>query len=195
VAPASEADPHGERAPRVTRCPGGDGERRGALLHAGRKGFLRGICREAARIDDCSGFGGKLRHSPGGERRPCGKRISMALRAFDERKQAASATNRRHERLHRIAEPAVDIGGAWSRVGTLLFSPERTQPVRGFYCRGAGLSPCGRRRKRTSAARCYRSGKPGRRESETIVHAVVDASACATCADRRKLDSLGSADC
>src|SRR6266446_3643713 len=165
MAPASETDPHGERTPRAARNPRGNGCHSGALLHAGRKGFL------------------------------CGKRISMALRAIDERKQAASATNRRHERLHRIAAPAVDIGGAWSSVGTLLFSPERTQPVRGFYCRGAGLSLCGRRRKRTAAARCYRSGKSGGRESETIVHPTFDTPASATCADRRELDLLGSADC
>src|SRR6267378_2214154 len=195
MAPASETDPHGERTPRAARNPRGNGCHSGALLHAGRKGFLCGICPEAARIDDCSGFGGKLRHSPGGERRPCGKRISMALRAIDEREQTASATNRRHERLYRTAAPAVDIGGAWSSVGTLLFSPERTPPVRGFYCRGAGLSLCGRRRKRTAVARCYRSGKPGGRESEAIVHPAFDTPASATCADRRKLDFLGSTSC
>src|SRR5258708_15297094 len=152
MAPASETDPHGERPSRAARNPRGNGCHSGALLHAGRKGFLRGICREAPRIDDCAGFGGKLRHSPGRERRSCRKRICMALRAIDERKQAASATNRRHERLYRIAAPAVDIGGAWSSVGTLLFSPGRTQPVRGFFCRGAGLSLFGARRKRTAAA-------------------------------------------
>src|SRR5712692_9616074 len=119
----------------------------------------------------------------------------MAVRAIDERKQTASATNRRHERLYRIAAPAVDIGGAWSSVGTLLFSPERTQPVRGVYCRGAGLSLCGRRRKRTAAARFRRSRELGWRKSKTIVHAVVDASASATCADRCKLDFLGPAGC
>src|SRR5882757_6269751 len=195
MAPASEADPHGKRAPRAARNPRGNGCHSGALLHAGRKSFLRGICREAAGIDDCARFGGELRHSPGGECGPCREGIRMALRAIDKRKQAASATNRRHERLYRIAAPAVDIGGAWSSVGTLLFSPEWTEPVRGVYCRGAGLSLCGRRRKRTAVARCYRSGKPGGRESEAIVHPAFDTPASATCADRRKLDFLGSTSC
>src|SRR5260370_10086421 len=195
MAPASETDPHGTRPSRAARNPRGNGGHSGALLHAGRKGFLRGIVREAARIDDRSRLGGELRHSTGGECRPCGKRIRMALRPIDERKQAASATNRRHERLYRIATATFDAGGAWSTVGTLLFSPQRTQPVRGVYCRGAGLSLCGRRRKRTAAARCYRSRKPGRRESEAIVHPASDAPASATCADRSVLNFLGAAGC
>src|SRR5205807_2284318 len=84
-----------------------------------------------------------------------------------QREREASATNRRYERLHRTPEATVDRDGAWSTVGTLLFTIKRRQPVCCVRCRGAGLSFSGGRRKRTAAARFGGPELFDRRESET----------------------------
>src|SRR5260370_10438216 len=119
----------------------------------------------------------------------------MAFRAFDEREQTASATDRRYERLHRTAAAEVDPDGAWSAVGTFLFTIERRQPDRRVHCRGAGLSLGGRRRKRIAAARFGGTRLFGRGESEAIVHSAVGAPAGAARAVCFELDSLGPTGC
>src|SRR4029077_1612375 len=118
---------HGKRAYGDAIGHGGNGERRRALLYSRGEGVLRAVRAKVARFDGRAGYGGELRHSPGSECGACGKGSRLALRTFDELKQAA-AIDRRHERLYRTAAAAAGHSRPRSTIGALLFAPEWRRP-------------------------------------------------------------------